>query len=67
MARSTKKPYWVDNNGSKEKKKTKRKASAAVRRAKDVASGKAYKKEFCSWNIADFKFHDPKNPKAKRK
>ena len=55
----------------------KRDANQAVRRAnrkaclgsdKDApASGKAYRKESCSWNIRDWSFYDPKNRKAYRK
>lgn len=67
MSRSTKKPIWVDGNGSHFKKLSKREAARAVRRAKEVANGKAYKKESNSYDIADFKFHDFKNPKARRK
>lgn len=55
----------------------KRSANQAVRRANkkackedpkaELADGKAYRKESCSWNIRDYSFHCPKDPKAKRK
>lgn len=55
----------------------KRAANQAVRRANkkackesekdELADGKQYRKEYCSWNIRDYSFHCPKDPKARRK
>lgn len=67
MSRSYRAPYWCDGYGSKTKKLTKRMANRAVRNSKEVASGKAYKKVFSSYDICDFKFEDKNNYKVKRK
>ncbi len=79
MSRSKKKPYITDQNGSKPGRgqAAKRNANKAIRNLNkkavarepdaETASGKAYRKESCSWNIRDWSFHDPKNPKARRK
>lgn len=70
MSRSKKAPVWTDGGGTTGKTLAKRRASRRVR-SKSVdetpASGKAYRKEFNPLDICDWKFHDPKNPKARRK
>lgn len=70
MSRSYRKnPYFTDQQGG-DTKLQKRAANRAVRSLpKDAApaKGKQYRKESCSWNIRDWSFYDPKNPKAKRK
>lgn len=66
MSRSKRAPVITDQqNGST--KKVKRLAARAVRNSKDVASGGAYKKEYSSYDIRDWSFYCPKNPKASRK
>lgn len=68
MSRSTKKPYITDQNRGKPNHGfAKRKAAQAVRNSDEVPSGKAYRKFSDSWGIRDWSFHDPKNPKARRK
>lgn len=65
MSRSTKRPYYKDSTPG-----AKRQANQRVRRTsktKDIADGKAYKKEFCSYDICDWSFHAPKDKKAYRK
>ena len=67
MSRSYRAPYWTDGYGGKRKKMAKRNANKAVRSAKDIASGKAYKKQYCSYDICDFSFEDKNNYKVRRK
>lgn len=67
MTRSKRAPIWTDGYGTKVKKLKKRSANRAVRKSKEVTSGKSYKKEYSSWDICDYKFRDGKNPKAGRK
>ena len=67
MSRSTKKPYYKDHTPG-----AKRQANQKVRRKGKVdpestAPGKAYRKEFESWNISDWSFHAPTDKKASRK
>lgn len=55
MSRSYKKsPIVKDRNN----KTAKRLASRAVRRVSDVANGSNYKKEYCSWDICDWRSRD---------
>lgn len=65
MSRSRKKPYFTDNGACK--KVHKKLANKRVRATDDVCNGTAYKSEYESWNIQDYSFHCPDNPKAKRK
>ena len=77
MSRSRRKPYITDQNrGKPQHGVAKRLANRAVRHANKrgiespeqaPVSGKAYRKESNSWDIRDWAFHDPKNPKATRK
>lgn len=77
MSRSRRKPYITDQNRGKPKHgREKQLANQAVRRANKrgitspedaPVSGKSYRKEYNSWDIRDWSFHDPKNPKAYRK
>jgi hypothetical protein len=67
MSRSYRKPYWTQGYGGQARKVFKRLANKAVRLSTDIADGKAYKREFCSWSICDWKFHDRKSPKIRRK
>ena len=69
MSRSRKKPYFTDSNPG-----AKQAANRAVRRAnkrqkpeQTPVSGKAYRKEFNSWDIRDWAFYSPENKKAHRK
>ena len=55
MSRSYREPWFIDSYGSKSKRWSKRMASKAVRRAEEVANGKAYRRFFDPWNIVDWK------------
>jgi hypothetical protein len=66
MSRSKRAPFHTQGYGGKARKTYKRLANNAVKTA-DVANGAAFKRVFCSWEICDWKFHDPKNQKARRK
>jgi len=57
MARSYRRPYWTDRYNSY-KKVWKRWAAKAVRRATEVANGKAYRKAFDSYQITEYKFFE---------
>lgn len=56
MSRSRRKPIFKDGYGSKSKRKAKKAANIAVKHSKDLPRGSQYKKVYCSWNIADFRF-----------
>ena len=56
MSRSYKKTAGWTDHGSPWSKYAKRFANRVVRNSKDVPSGGAYKKLYCSWNICDYKF-----------
>lgn len=66
MSRSYRSPYIKDGYGSKWKKVAKRSANRAVRRA-DVADGGEFRKHYNSWDICDYVFHMPEDPKFRRK
>lgn len=66
MSRSKRKPWVTDNKGSY-RKIAKKLANKRVRAIKNIASGNAYKKEFQSWDICDYKWYEPKNEKIRRK
>ena len=53
MSRSFKKSAWVKDSNDKYMKHF---ANKKVRRSKDVPSGMAYKKLFCSYSISDYKW-----------
>lgn len=55
--RKTGKIVFFKESNSKFGKKS---ASSAVRRAKDVPNGMAYKKFFCSYDICDYRWAEPK-------
>jgi hypothetical protein len=65
MGKSRKAPYFTDNG--KGRKGRKRVANKTVRNAKDVGNNSSFKKQYESWDICDFSFHCPKDPKAYRK
>ena len=67
MSRSYKKPYLKDGYKSKSKKLAKRWANRAVRKEDNLASGKQYRKVYNPWDICDWIFYEPKNPKSRRK
>jgi hypothetical protein len=70
MSRSYKKPYFTDQQNSSDNKQSKRRANRAIRNmSEDEApqNGKAYRKEYCSWNIRDYSIHSPNIKKAYRK
>jgi len=62
MSRSYREPWYVDGYGSRNRKAAaKRFANKRVRHAKDMPSGKAYRKFYNPWDISDWKFEwDPK-------
>lgn len=66
MSRSKRASIWTEGYGGKWRKHAKKQANKKVRKSKNIASGKAYKKEKESWMICDFKFYD-KDKKASRK
>lgn len=67
MSRSRKKPYITDQQKGGRSRPAKRQAARAVRQTEDTpANGRAYRKEFCSWNIRDWSFYS-RDPKARRK
>lgn len=43
------------------------KAACQEKDSEKLADGKQYRKASCTWNIRDWSFYDPKNPKARRK
>lgn len=78
MSRSTKKPYFTDQNRGKPnrsrlaKSVANDKVKSRVKRAiddesLDIADGKAYRKVGETWDIRDWSFHAPKDKKAYRK
>lgn len=68
MSRSYRKPWVVDGyKTSSHRQVAKRTANHKVRHTKNIASGKAYKKVFDSWNIVDYRWYEPNNPKIGRK
>jgi hypothetical protein len=61
MSRSYREPWITDGYGSKSKRFKKRQANRAIRHAKEVPDGKAYRKFSDSWDICDYKWcWDPK-------
>jgi len=61
MSRSKKAPIATQGYGGVYRKQAKRQAAKAVRNKKldeTPKNGKAYKKEYNSWNICDWKFKD---------
>lgn len=71
MSRSYRKNlYYVDGQNKRagcmnRRKFMRRKANKRVRKSEDISNGSAYKKEFNSWNISDWRFkYNPKNPYA---
>ena len=67
MSRSYRKPIWTQGYDGDTRQFKKRQANKRVRNSENATDGKAYKKEFESWDIVDWKFEDKKNWKARRK
>jgi hypothetical protein len=69
MSRSKKAPYYTDQQTSTSgrSKQAKREANRRVRKTEEVADGKAYRKVSNPWDIRDWSFHCPDDPKAYRK
>lgn len=68
MSRSRKKnPYYTDQQRNYDPVSDKRRANKAVRRYTHIISGSMYRKVHNSWNISDFAFYQPDDPKAWRK
>ncbi len=56
----------VKDNG-RSKAWQKRQANKRVRKQEDIEDGKAYRKEYNSWNICDWKWYLPDDKKVRRK
>lgn len=56
MSRSRRAPVFKDGYKSPGKAVAKRNANRTVRNSKELSKGSHYKKEYCSWNISDFRF-----------
>lgn len=56
MSRSRRKPIFKDGYKSKARKIAKGHANRAVRNSDELANGKQYRKQYCSWNIYDYIF-----------
>jgi hypothetical protein len=67
VSRSFRKPIYTEGYKGKARKHSKRLASRAVRASDDIADGKAYRKQFNSWDICDWKIPAPNDWKARRK
>lgn len=71
MSRSTRKPYFTQQQfHNKHAKRSKRSANRAIRNLPEdetPANGKAYRKQYQSWDIRDWSFHSPNDKKAYRK
>lgn len=69
MSRSTKKPYYTEQQKDKTGvvKQTKRSANRAIRDSETPQNGKSYRKYFNSWNISDWSFYCPEDKKVRRK
>lgn len=65
MSRSTKAPYFTDQHRGR--KLAKRLANKRVRKAKDMSDGGCFKYVSCSYDISDYTFYWPADPKAHRK
>jgi len=58
MSKSRRVPWITDGyKGSRRRQFFKNYANRVVRKTRDVPSGKAYKKVFCSYDICDFKWY----------
>jgi hypothetical protein len=63
MSRSYKKPWYCDRSPW-----AKRQANKKVRKyKKGLSRGKSYKNLYSRYNICDYKFYSPDEPKAYRK
>lgn len=63
MSRSRKAPFFVDGPHPH----AKRKAARRVRHCADVPDGGGYRRVSQSYDICDFVFHAPEDPRARRK
>lgn len=69
MSRSKREPWWTCGYGGIYKKFAKRQANKRLRKLQLTIDyyHKLYKKYYCSYDICDFKIHDPENNKVRRK
>lgn len=70
MSRSKRAPYHTQGYKGDARKKSKREAAKAVRNQPDdeaPKSGSAFKREYNSWDICDWKFYSPLDKKVRRK
>jgi hypothetical protein len=65
MSNSTKAPYFTHQHGGK--KLAKRLANKRVRKAKIMLDGGMFKYVSCSYDISDYSFYWPEDPKSRRK
>jgi hypothetical protein len=68
MSRSTRKPVITQrNHGHPADPNDKRLAARRVRKTAQIQSGSAFRKVSNPYDVCDYKFYDPTNPKARRK
>jgi hypothetical protein len=67
VSRSYRKPWVKDGYKRPGKKIPKRTANRKVRKTKDIANGKSYRKVVDPWTICDYRWYEPKSEKLKRK
>ena len=60
MSRSYRKPFATSGYGWGGKSRVKRAANKVVRQAPVVADGAGYRRLFCSYNIRDYSFYQPR-------
>jgi hypothetical protein len=68
MSRSKRAPYWTEGYKGSWRKKAKDLANARTKREEQPTRAVgAYKRTSNSWDICDYKFHDPESKKVRRK
>ena len=60
MSRSYRKPFTISSYGCGGKSRVKRAANKVVRQAPVVADGAGYRRLFCSYDICDYSFYQPR-------
>jgi hypothetical protein len=59
MSRSYREPWCVDGYGTKRKRNEKRRANRVIRKAKNVPSGRAYRKYIDQYQLCDYRYLCP--------